>query len=96
MTNIFKKNENTPIEVLSRQLMQHMSDQEVGDEEWTKSLVKLERIHRLKLDETQRERVSPDTVVQTAGMLLAVLIMVGYEHGHVITSKATMFIKGVR
>jgi hypothetical protein len=54
--------------------------------EFETALSHLERLTKLKAEKP--ERVSPDTMAIVAGNLLGILIMVGYEQKHVMTSKA--------
>lgn len=67
---------------LIAELMMH--DPEVS--EWQNALAYLERIKALQ--ETEKRRVSPDTLAIVAGNLLGILIMVGYERSHVLTTKS--------
>ena len=47
--------------------------------------------------ETQpRVRLSPDTIALIAANLAGILIVVGYEHAHVVTSKALGFVGKLR
>lgn len=73
---------DAPMDKLLREMEVHDSD----STEWEKSLAYLERIKALQ--ETERRRVSPDTMAIVAGNLLGILIMVGYERGHILTTKA--------
>jgi hypothetical protein len=52
---------------------------------------KLERLYKLKRTPA-REKVSPDTLALVIGNLAAVAIVVGYERGNIITSKAWSFL----
>lgn len=64
---------------------------ESGDsDEYATMLNRLERLYKLK-EKHAPKQVSPDTMLIVAGNLLGILIIVGYEHGHVIVSKAIGF-----
>ena len=60
-------------------------------EEYAAVVTQLERLYKLK-DDNRSKQVSPDTLAIVAGNLLGILIIVGYEHAHVATSKALSFV----
>ena len=60
-------------------------------EEYQESLESLERLEKLKAGEG-RKRISMDTLAQVGGNILAVLIIVSYERGHVMVSKAKDYV----
>lgn len=66
---------------LVEELMIHDPD----SSDFRNSLMYLERIKALQ--ETEKSRISPDTLAIVGGNLLGILIMVGYERAHVMTSK---------
>ena len=58
-----------------------------GTQEYDRLLAVMERLIRLQREE-RSNRVSPDTLAVVGANLLGILIIVGYEHGHVIGSRA--------
>lgn len=68
-----------------------MLDYNVGTQEYEKLLEIFERLILLQKQE-KSNRVSPDTIAIVAGNLLGILIVVGYERMHVITSRGLGFI----
>lgn len=87
----FEKKETTLDEAIER------LDVEIGNTEpdadiYDKLIVRRERLTKIR-DNENRRRVSPDTVAIVAGNLLGILIIVGYERAHVLTSKGLNFIK---
>ena len=63
--------------------------------EYPKLLEHLEKLQELRKARRASWKPSPDQLLLTAGNLLSVGIIVGYEHLHVITSKALpIFVKG--
>lgn len=84
----FRKNENDEaLDVLIDCILQEM--QMVGrcSEEYSKLMKSLERLHELKAN-NRPKRVSRDTIAIVAGNLLGILLIVSYEHAHVMTSKS--------
>jgi hypothetical protein len=64
-----------------------------GKPEFATQLNYLERLHKLKTEQRQKSKVSPDTIVMVLGNLAGILIIVAYENKHVLTSKGMSFIK---
>jgi hypothetical protein len=60
---------------------------EPGTEEYDALLANMERLINLQSEEQSR-RVSPDTLAVIAANLVGILIIVGYEQGHVTVSRA--------
>lgn len=61
-------------------------------QEYSALLGNLERISALEKSEDKSMVPDVNTVLLVAGNLLGILIIVGYEHTHVVTSKATAFV----
>lgn len=58
---------------------------------WADQLQKLYAIR-----DKSEKRISPDTLVSAAASIAGILIIIGYEHGHVITTKALSFVGKLR
>lgn len=69
------------------ELMNDMKAMDGDSEEYATCINRLERLYKLK-EKNSPKRVSPDTWLIVGGNLVGILIIVIYEHGHVITSKA--------
>lgn len=61
-----------------------------GTEMYTLMLSQLERLYKLK-EKHSPKRIDPNTWLVVGGNLAGILIIVSYEHGRVITSKALSF-----
>jgi len=59
--------------------------------EYARMLAELERLYSLKAAQ-RRPRVSSDTVAIVIGNIVGILIIVSYEHGHVMASKAKEYL----
>jgi hypothetical protein len=68
-----------------------MSTNSPDSEEYKAVLTTLERLVRLQ-NEEKTNRVSPDTMAIVAANLASVVIVVGYERGHIIVSRALNFL----
>jgi hypothetical protein len=75
------------LETTIDQLISRMSTEEEDSEDYTKMVDNLETLYKLKA-ETQPDRVKLDTIAIVAGNLLGIIIIVGFEKSHVMTSKA--------
>lgn len=56
-------------------------------------LTKLERLHKMRIvTPDARKPVSPDALITAGASLAGILIIVSYEHAHVIASKGLGFV----
>lgn len=67
--------------------MNDMKSMDGDSEEYVTCMNRLERLYKLKEKNAPR-RINPDTWLIVGGNLAGILIIVVYEHGHVIASKA--------
>jgi len=86
MANIFQKNPSKLDEPIDR-VLTRMKGLEPDSEEYKKLLTTLDKLMELQSQE-QSSPFSPDTVINVAGSLLEVLLIVVYEQKHVMVSKA--------
>lgn len=63
----------------------------VDSDEYSDMLTQITRLHKLK-EQPASKRVSPDTLVLVAGNLAGIVLILGYERAHVVTSKALSFV----
>lgn len=63
--------------------------------EYTMMVERLERLYKLKAIDAPR-RVSPDAIATVAANLVGILLIIGYEHANVVTSKALNFVMKLR
>lgn len=67
-------------------VIEQMARQMPDSEEYSKLLTSLERLITLR-NEEPRNRISMDTLVIVTANILGILIIVGYEQGHVVASR---------
>lgn len=72
-------------------VLTEMRQYDLETDEYKVAIDNLERLMKMRTEE-RRNRISPDTILIVAGNLLGILIMVGYERTHVMTSKAMTFV----
>lgn len=58
-------------------------------------LAQLEKVMEIRASKDKR-RITPDTLVLAGANVLGILIIVAYEHAHVITSKAKDYVLKTR
>ena len=81
------KAEKTGLETTIDNLISEMAGHEGGSEEYTKMTDNLETLYKLKAED-KPDRVDLNTIAIVAGNLAGILIIVGFEKSHVMTSKA--------
>jgi len=89
---LFNRNESSDLDEAIIKLKLELETYGPGDPEWDTHLDRLERLIELRSKTMPRTRISPDTMAMVVGNLLGILIIVGYEHSHVMVSKASGFI----
>lgn len=62
-------------------------------DDYAKITKQLTKLYAMKEAEKPTPRVNSDTLLMVAGNLAGILVIVGYEHAHVITSKAQSYIR---
>lgn len=72
-------------------VLEHMKGENPGTEDYEALLADLERLVKLRSEE-QSKRVSPDTMAIVAANIFSVLVVVGYEQGHVVISRGLNFL----
>jgi hypothetical protein len=90
---MFKKAPNTDpdLNVPINNVLTQMANFSAEDEEYAKMVDQLSKLYKLKeLDKPQR--VSADTWALIGGNLLGIMLIVGHERAHVVTSKALTFV----
>lgn len=78
---------DSPLDIAIKELLADMGTKDPTSEEYSKLLVRLIRLEEVKTSQ-RRKPVSADTLMIVAGNLLAVLIIVNFERGAVMTTKA--------
>lgn len=79
--------EKTGLETTITTLISEMASHEGDSEEYTKMVDNLETLYKLKAED-KPDRVDRNTIAIVAGNLLGILVIVGFEKSHVMTSKA--------
>lgn len=90
---MFKKPESDPgLESVIADVEAELKTMPKDTKEYKEVLARYQSLRALKL-ESQPKRLSPDTIVNASVSLLGIIVIVGYEQKHVITSKALGFVK---
>lgn len=76
-------------------VLQQMSDKPADSTEFAEMTDQLVKLHALKTSEGPK-RVSPDVMATIAANLAGIIVVVGHERTHIITSKALAFIMKLR
>jgi len=90
---LIKAEEPPQLEVELARTLLMLEKQEIGSEEYAKTLALVERLHKMiSVKMPNDRRVSPDTMVSVVANLLGIILILRHEDVNVITSKATAFI----
>lgn len=89
---LFNRNESSDLDGPIAQLKAELAAYTPDDPEWQAAMSRLEGLIELRDKTTSKKKISPDTLAIVAGNLLGILVIVGYEHSHVMVSKASGFI----
>lgn len=84
--SIFEKKKSSDFDDAIDRVLVELNTEGLDSEEYARRLKHLERLAALRNEERKR-RVSPDTLAIVGANLLGILIIVGYEQGHVVASK---------
>lgn len=90
-----KKNDISQTDHALNRLYDELTTLQPSTEEYTDILGKIEKFHNLK-NESRSERVKPDTIALIAGNLAGIMLIVGHERAHVVTSKALSFVSKLK
>lgn len=81
----------SPLDATIAEILTDMQGFNAESPEYERLLARVERLSKLKA-ETRFWRVSPDTLAIVLGNILGILIVVGYERGHVMTTRAKEYV----
>lgn len=86
-----KKDKMTPLEKEIANVCSTLYHTAPDSDQYRAISENLERLCRAQ-SQVQKRTIDPNTLVTAASSLLGILLILGYEHNHVITSKALGFV----
>lgn len=92
MLNGIVKKESSPLEDEIDRIHEQMQTIEPYSEEYQTLFNTFERLLKLQDEGRVGNKINPNTLLVVGGNVLCVLIVVGYEHGHVLASRALHFL----
>ena len=78
------------LDIVIDELVIELNKTDKGTPEYAAMVDQLVKLSNAR--QNTRTTVSPDVLATIAGNLAGILLIVGYEHSHVITSKALSFV----
>lgn len=87
----FKKTEPTKLEIELDRLLVKLAEMDPSDKAYDAVSDQLAKLYKLKEVDSKR-LVSPDALAGAATNLAGILLILNYEHAHVMTSKAVSFV----
>jgi len=88
---INKPQSKTPLDEVIEDALEQLKGLDVSDEKYTNQVDNVEKLMKLRHIE-RPERLSKDTLAMVAGNLFGILVIVGHERAHIVTSKALNFV----
>lgn len=76
-------------------ILAEMAGHDADSDEYAAMTDQLTKLYALKAID-KPDRISKDTLAIIAGNLIGILLIVGYEQGHILTSKAGSFLVKIR
>ena len=95
MFRVKAQNEDNNLLKLIDDLVLDMQTMDRTSDEYDLCLKHLTKLYALKEDKSKR-RVSADTMAVVLGNLAGIVLIVGHERAHVVTSKALNFVMKAR
>lgn len=88
-----KKTEPSDLEIEIARLLKVLSGMEdPSDEKYSKVADQVVKLQKLQIETDSKKRVSPDAMTAAATNLAGILLILNFEHAHVMTSKALGFV----
>jgi hypothetical protein len=87
-----KTKEPTDLEKLIKRLTDYIESMEMTDEGYPNAVDQLVKLKKIQAEET-RKPLSKDAMLSAGASLAGILIIVGFEYTHALTSKAIGFVK---
>lgn len=86
------KKEKNHLESEIDRIHTRMLEVDPDTEEYSALFNTFERLLKLQDESRVGNKINPNTLLVVGGNVLCVLVVVGYEHGHVLASKALQFL----
>ena len=93
MLRRFLKERPSVYDELIANVMTRMNTCDPSSDDYQRLMDRLSKLNELKAKEASSNRVSPDTKFMVIGGVVQVVIIVVYERGHVMVSRALNFVK---
>jgi hypothetical protein len=90
-----KTGHETQLEAETDRVLTYLANQKIDSTEYAKALEHVVKLQKMKEDE-KPSRLSYDSMLLAATNITGILLILGYEHSHVVTSKATSFVRQAR
>jgi hypothetical protein len=90
-----KTGHETQLDAETDRVLTYLATQKIDSTEYAKALDHVVKLQKMKEDE-KPSKLSPDSMLLAATNIVGILLILGYEHSHVVTSKATSFVRQAR
>lgn len=90
---IAKTDEPTALQQAIAQVHDRLHDLQPDTQEYARVVDQLVKLEKLQEETTSKKHPSPDALVAAVASVAGILLIVAYEHGHVMTSKALTLVR---
>lgn len=95
MFNSKANRKKTGLEEAIDDVLAAMKGKDKDSNEYEQLVDQLAKLHKLKEDE-KPSRVTPDTLIVAGANILGIVLIVGHERAHIVTSRAKDFMLKLR
>jgi len=88
----FKKSEQSDLRKEIARLFEELKNLPMSSDEYNSVSDQLAKLYKLQ-EIDSKQKVSKDQVVAALSSIVGILIIISYEHGHAIATKALGFVK---
>lgn len=92
MKNIFRRDKRSTLDKEIDNVIEVMALVKPDSKEYTVMASNLDILLKAKAYDKSQAKVSKDTILTVAGSIAGILIIVAYEHAHIVASKAIGFV----
>lgn len=90
-----KPAENTLADEAIENAYNELKGYDADSEEYAQIIEQIVKMHEMQVKQTP-DRISKDTLLMVLGNLAGIVVIVGHERAHIVTSKAMSLIRSAR
>lgn len=95
-TSPFNKPQTNDLDSVIERLLKMLDDMDPRDDDYDKVTEQIVKLRKLRSEENSKKRLSPDVLASAATNLAGILLIINFEHAHVLGTKALGLVKNMR